>query len=145
MNLSFEHGRYYVIFHYPHESIPAALKELIEEISYYETFRNSPIRQFGIYKRFGATAKLDIGFTGKTQEYKLKIYGTNSMKSVEKLYQAIRADKIVPWQSWQDVQTTTRFRFSQFYPENLFPALTELCSQWKNWWMPKWNKFLGKA
>lgn len=96
-----EKGRWYFYLHELTDPISDVVKDIVEEISFYERIPRRPDRISGIYKYKDAEAELDR--SGEAVSYGLRIRG-KSMENILALYRKIRAGKIVPEESWEEEQ-----------------------------------------
>ncbi len=97
ISLFLDKGRYHTILHQLTESVPEVLKDIVEEISFYDHFSSTPKRITGIYQHKSAEAEVDL-LTDKNF-LSIRIIGKN-MKDVLELYREIRAGKAVPLERW---------------------------------------------
>lgn len=81
--------------------LPPTVASLVQEISVWIFFPNSPSRDKGRYKFKTATATVDR--TDSTAAYSLKMLGEN-WADLQALYFGIRAGKVLPYESWEKSQ-----------------------------------------
>lgn len=101
ISISREKGRYYVVLHEVGDSIPELVKDIVEEISFYDSIPACPTRMRGVYVYQDATATVDK--RDSQDYYEVRIRG-KKMESVCELYRLIRAGKIKPKESWEEKQ-----------------------------------------
>lgn len=90
------------------DSIPEYINKYVTRVSFYESFKNSMAREIGKYgnnnDQFGdSIAEVDNSTIDKNN-YNICIRGTK-FEDVQKLYHAIRAGTIRPYESWESEQS----------------------------------------
>ena len=101
LQVSRDKGRWYFYLHELTDPIPPIVRDLVDEISFYDRIPRRPERAIGIYKHDDAEAELDR--SGEAVSYGLRIRG-KSMGNMLELYRRIRAGKITPMESWDTEQ-----------------------------------------
>jgi len=101
LKVSRDKGRWYFYLYELTDPIAPVVKDLVDEISFYDRIPRRPERAIGIYKHEDAEAELDR--SGEAVSYGLRIRG-KSMKNMLELYRRIRAGKITPRESWDAEQ-----------------------------------------
>lgn len=102
--LYFDKGKYHTILHQLTESVPEILKDIVEEISFYDYFSPETKRITGIYQYKSAEAEVD--FLNDRKFIQIRIIGKN-MEDMKELYRQFRAGKIMPAERWDQEQSAT--------------------------------------
>lgn len=101
-------GRWYFVGHELTDPIPAVVKGLVNEISFYGQIPWFPQRSIGIYRYEDAEAEID--YVGEI--VRIRMCG-KSMENMLELYRKIRAGKITPRESWYAEQESSQVKKSR--------------------------------
>lgn len=106
-------GRWYTILQEPTDPVPAAIVNIVDEISFIGWFPHYPYREAGVYRYESAEAEVElskgvsIGKGGKSGEieYRTEIcIKAKKMDDLLELYRQIRTGSIRPEQSYEGEQ-----------------------------------------
>lgn len=98
-------GRWYSIFGNPEtDRVPAAVADLVEEISFYDFISSSPKREAGFYRHASAEAELEPYLDGKNNKLHIRIRA-KKMEDIVDLSRRIKAGSIRPKESYEGQQS----------------------------------------
>lgn len=104
MTLYNDKGRLYVSIAEPTDSIPAILKDLVEDVSLIAWIPSNPSRETGVYHHGAAKAEVDRDRIAG--EWRLKIHiVAKEWEDMAKLYHKIRTGSIRPTESYEGPQS----------------------------------------
>lgn len=106
VRISRDSGRFYLTLNKLEDRIPEIVKDVTNEISFYNQIPMNPERIRGRYELESASATVDQvpdGRLGNDSEYAVQIT-SETMEDARELYYAIRVGEILPTESWEEEQ-----------------------------------------
>lgn len=97
-------GRWYTTLYEPTEPIPAAVADIVDEITFQGWIQFHTSRESGIYSHESAEAEVDLNKTAENNLAKVQIRAKKIVDLLE-LYHKIRAGSIRPEQSYEVQQS----------------------------------------
>lgn len=104
IKLSYDKGRWYVVLHEPTEQVPAAIFNIVEEISFYDLMPADFKREAGIYRHESAEAEVTSEMIGGGRGMIRIRIKAKKMEDLLQLFRKIKIGSIRPEESYEGQQ-----------------------------------------